>query len=284
MDSFNRQACFNELSYFSKKEDNEDVLHLYSVYAEMIKVLIKKGFNGVRYEHGIASLCKEGERNIFDLKKTPRGKDIFLFILSTARNPYIDPDTQEEDRYINEDFEVLVNEEWCVGQGFAAAYLLDTIVVSLCTHSKWNIASYIIRRRQDEMEQGFILNATTSTSVETEAINLFISQRKPIVLKQCDIPPKSKAYKFREDHGIDELIFLWNKLRNCEYIVSAINSLKFNPKGRDFVEECFADGKIHIRLVDSDAGYGMVIQTTGETLQETKAIGEIITRRYRKTR
>ena len=278
MDSFNRQACFNELSFLDKKEANEDVFQLFSDYVKTIKALKAKGFSGIRYELGIASLSMDGVRNVFELEKTSRGKDLFLFILSTARNPYISPGTQVKD-IKNEDFEVLVKEEWCVGQGFTAAYLLDTIVVSLCTDSKWNAASYVIRR-SDEAEQGCVLNVTTPEAIETDAINQFITERRPLELKTCQVQPVYKSCKLRDDHGKDKLMLLWNKLRNCEYIISAINSLEFKPSGRTFVETCFDNGIIHIRMVNSDAGYGMVIQTTGRTMRETEAIGEIIMQKY----
>lgn len=55
MGSFNRQACFNELSSLDKDYE-EDAILLFSSYAKTIKVLKAKGFNGIRYEHGIASL------------------------------------------------------------------------------------------------------------------------------------------------------------------------------------------------------------------------------------
>ena len=279
MSSFNRQACFNELSFLDK-DDEEDVLMLFSSYATTIKALKAKGFNGVRYEHGITSLTKGNLRNIFDLQSNPRSRILFDVILATARNPYIDPDTQAEERYVNEDFEVNVDNAWCVGEGFTAAYLLDTIVISLRTHPKWEFSSYAIRNAQDEKQAGQILNVVSPESSETDSIHLFIEQRTPLNLEKCDILPERKSCKFRDDHGRDKLSALWNRLRNCDYIVSAINSLEFNPTGKEFIEKCFDDGKIHIRLVGLDAGYGMVIQTTGKNKRETTAIGEIIMQKY----
>lgn len=279
MDSFNRQACFNELSFLDK-DDNEDLLQIFSNYAKTIKALKTKGFNGIRYEQGITSLAKENFRNIFDLRSTPNGRILYAFILATARNPYIDPDTQAEERYINEDFEVKIDNVWCVGQGFTAAHLLDTVVISLRTHSKWEKLSYAIRNIQDKQKTEQVLNVVMPESSETDAINLFIEQRTPLKLEKSNILPRNKSYKFRDDHGSDKLISLWNRLRNCDFVISAINSLEFNPNGKEFIEKCFDDGKIHIRLVGSDAGYGMVIQTTGKNKRETIAIGEQIVQKY----
>lgn len=279
MNAFNRQVCFNELSMLDK-DNKEDTFALFSNYAKTIKALTEKGFKGIRYEHGIASLSDENQRNVFDLKNNPMGRILFETIISTARNPYIDPDTEAEERYINEDYKVKIDGTWHTGEGFTAAYLLDTIVISLCTHPKWEDSSYEIRNIQDEKKKGHVLNVNRLESLETDAIHLFIEQRTPLNLEKCNILPQNKSCKFRNDHGNDKLKSLWNRLCNCDFIVSAINSLEFNPNGKEVIEKCFDDGKIYIRLVDSDAGYGMVIQTTGKNKRETTAIGEEILKNY----
>lgn len=163
MDSFNRQACFNELSFLDK-DNNEDSFLIFSNYVKTIKALKAKGFNGIRYEHGITSLAKEDLRSIFDLQSSPNGRILYDVILATARNPYIDSDTQAEERYINESFEVKIDNTWCVGQGFIAAYLLDTVVISLQTHSKWEELSYVIRNIQDKQTKGQVLNVVMPES------------------------------------------------------------------------------------------------------------------------
>lgn len=73
---------------------------------------------------------------------------------------------------------------------------------------------------------------------------------------------------------------MWRRLRNCEYVISAINSLPFDSRSTDFVERCFEDGKIHIRLTDTEKGFGMVIQTTGKDLRSTQLIGDHIAKKY----
>lgn len=279
MASLDRQVCFNELS-FCDKDEYEDLISLFSNYAQTIKALKTKGFTGIRYEKGIVSLSMEDHRNIFDLQNDPIGRTLFSFILSTARNPYIDSESKEADIYLTKDYEVNVEDGWVEGQGFTAAYLLDTITISLSTHSKWDKSSYVIRNVKDYDESSSVINISTPESSNIDALNQFIEKRIPLKLDECTINPDKKHYKFRDDHGKDKLKLIWDKLRNCNYIVSAINSLEFNPTGREFIEKCFEDGKIHIRLVNSDAGYGLVIQTTGKNMRETIAIGDIIFQKY----
>lgn len=279
MISIDRQACFNELSLLDL-DGNEEILPLFENFAQTIKMLKRKGFNGIRYEHGITSLMLDEKFNIFDLQNYAGSRDLYVFILTTARSPYIEADTKEEERYINEDYEVNVCGTWCEGKGFISAYLLKTVVISLNTHPKWEKPYYLLRSSNNKQKTERVLNLVSPESSKTEDFCLFVENLKPLILVQCVILPENKEFKVRKDHGSDKLKELWTKLRNCEYVVSVINSLEFNRFGVDFIEKCFDDGKIHIRLVNSDAGYGMVIQTTGRNKGETIKIGKIIRERY----
>ena len=271
MGSLNQQVCFNELS-FQDKEDNEDTLLLFYNYVNTIKALKEKGFNGVRYEYGISSLIKDGLRNVYDLKNTNIGRIYFELIISTARSPYIESDTPEEDKYINESYEINVDDVWCAGQGFITAHIIKTIVISLSTHLRWSKNVFAIRDAKDKILKGEVINVDTPESSNTDAVNSFIEQRQPINLTKCSIAPERKHHKFRDDHGKDKLNLLWHKLRSCKYIESAINSLEFNPYGKEYIEKCFDDGKIHLRLVGSDKGYGMVIQEVCEKQKKLERI------------
>lgn len=277
MNSINRQVCFNELSFFDKEND-EDALKLFTKFAETIKGLTHLGFHGVKYEYGISSLSKESFRNIFDYEHY----SIFQYLVSTARSPYIDPDTEAEEKYVNNDYEVLIIDSWKDGEGFVAAYLLDTVAISLATHEKWQELSFTVRNKQSN-ERGIVLNVCEPHLSEYNDLLKFIEDRTPIILQKCSILPEKKTFHVRDDHGIDKLRTLWKRLQNFPYVISVINSLEFNP-GKRWIEDCFDDGKIHIRLVDSDKGYGMVIQTTGKNLRETNAIAEILDREYFKGR
>lgn len=280
MRDLNRYACFNELSFLDKEED-ENLVELFEKYAKAIKALKEAGFRGVRYEYGITSLSKEGIRDLNALGNNPMGRIILSLIRTTARNPYLGEGSEEEERYIKEDFEVKIDNHWTASAyGITAAYLNDTITLSLDTAERWRQAEYEIKHTCETESNGTVLNVHSEHMVKNDLITQFIENRQELVLEICKIMPDKKKYSFRDDHGKDKLIELWKRLRNCEYIENAINSLPFNSTGKEFVEKCFPDGKIHIRLNYTDAGYGMVIQTTGRTLRETERIGILINENF----
>lgn len=279
MSSFSSHACFNELSF--EKISALDKQTLFENYVRTIKALKNKGFDAIRYEHGVSSLISDGW-SVFQLQGDSRTRDLFRIILSSARNPYISSSevADEKKNCSLGDYEVNVDGEWIHGDGFSAAHVLDTVVVSLDSHPKWHERTYSLRTSADENVVGVVLNTYSDQSVDADEISRHVENRTPVELTESRILPEAKKYHFRKDHGMDLLIALWNRLMNCPYVVSAINSLEFNPTGQNFIEKCFEDGKINIRITDSDAGYGMVIQTTGSDLRSTKAIAKIIAEKY----
>lgn len=279
MSDFKPYSFFNELSLDCNVKEINPV-EIFRIYAESIKALKEEGFAGVRYEFGFSSLQTEN-LNIFELADNPKTKTLFAFIQATARNPYIDPDDKSTTVASTKSHETNVVGTWLDGLGFEAAYLSNGVGISLQTHDNWKNPLFEIRNKKDFQKVGNVLNVFSPDSVKSDLIKQYIENNRPILLKECEIQPEKKDYKFRDDHGIDKLISCWKKIRNSNYVIKAINSLPFNPNGVDFIEKCFDDGKIHIRLIDSDAGYGMVVQTTGRNLRETNKIGQLLCEKFR---
>ena len=70
------------------------------------------------------------------------------------------------------------------------------------------------------------------------------------------------------------------RLINSPFVRGVINSLPFNPKQKDPIKAVFDDGRIEFVLCQTDAGYGLVIQSTGRNLNETQRIAELLKQKY----
>lgn len=279
MAGFERQIYFNELSV-NHDVSSEDAAGVLRSYAHTIKALYQKGFKGVRYEHGAGALVFPNGVNIFSLEADPKMKPIYQYILTTARKPYLDPDSDAERQFVESAFEVSVQGEWVEGYGFTAAFLNDSIALSLATHRKWTDVCFNIRERDSNQEVGEVLNICSPEDADSEVLKGYIESRTPMELMVSMKAPEDKPFSIRDDHGQDKLKELWKRVRNSEYVESCINSLWFKRHGATFVDEVFEDGKIHLRLADTEEGFGIVIQTTGRNLRETQEIGRLLKEKY----
>lgn len=279
MSGFSRHACFNELS-FEDFSQNHDLITVFNEYVKTINALKESGFKKILYAEGLMNPTTALGSQIQALASSNFGRQIRQAILSSAKHPYIESDSEEEKRYIEEYYEIDVDGNWMEGDGFSSAFINDTVTVSLNTHDKWTKTLFDIRRKGEEDNCGQVINVASNDTADSQELKDFITARKELILEKCPMAPEKKKKSFRKDHGIDKLTDVWNRIRNCEYVVSVINSLEFNSYGTKYIEKCFPDGIIYIRLIDSEKGYGMAIQTTGKDIRATEAIGEILAKKY----
>lgn len=91
---------------------------------------------------------------------------------------------------------------------------------------------------------------------------------------------KPLNFNLREDHDKDILMHWAKRPVNSPYAEEIVNSLPFNPKATNPIKKITEDGLTEIVLTKTDAGYGMVIKTSGRNERETKEIAELLSRRY----
>lgn len=58
--------------------------------------------------------------------------------------------------------------------------------------------------------------------------------------------------------------------------------MPFNPKEKNFIKQCYPNGQIEVVLTETDNGLGLIIQTTGRNLRETKLIAQKLYEKYGK--
>ncbi|MCP4135718.1 MAG: hypothetical protein GY754_32420 [bacterium] len=111
-------------------------------------------------------------------------------------------------------------------------------------------------------------------------INSYIEAKyllnEQLELVESQLKPEEKKIHLSDDHGKDKLIALSKNLVHSPYVDGVPGSLPFKPKARSFIQKTYPDGRIDVTLFAEDAGYSMMIKTTGRNLRETQAIAGII--------
>jgi hypothetical protein len=169
-------------------------------------------------------------------------------------------------------------------QGLAAAIIYETLAISLPTHEYWRKENLPVFVADENLEGDLTIknvwNVCEATSFDSPVILDFIGRMTTPVLISSTIAPADKTMHFRDDHGKDKLEIFGRRLLLSEYVVSIINSLPFNPKATNLIRKTYADGKIEMVLYWEDKGLGLVVQSTGRNIHETKAIAEILVQKF----
>ncbi len=252
----------NELSFESAITDvSRDFAEINKIY----NYIKEYGINSCRipkknYAEIYSALIKMDEKNSLD------------FFFSFFKTPF------EENDNVNNHMESYLNEEWkyngvsCLG--LAVAYLSDSVTLSVSLND-WPDHTVYVERGDT------IVNVRNITDIKHAELHTdwLQSLKKPELLK-TDLTPDSKCIHLRDDHGKDKLFALSKKLLRSEYAVKVINSMSFDSYCGDFIKNCYNDGKIEIVMYWTDKGYGLVLQTTGRNLRETRKIAEILEKKY----
>lgn len=222
----------------------------------------------------------EGYRIMDWLNDTTVSKILKDLLLGIVRQPYIDDnDTLIEERFILSNA-YLSNEEETIVEGLAIAYLYKTIAISLYSSERWNVDEINLKFSEAGYDDQTVKVNHASQVTHIEKNRDWIVSRIGIKLPVSKLKLSEKQIHLRDDHGKDLLLSFSRKLIRSQFIDKVINSLPYNSQERNFIRHCYEDGKIEIVLVRTDPGFGLVIQTTGKNLLETKAIAEILDKEF----
>lgn len=261
-----REVYFNELCLDNKPKYYSVIENLNDCY----KYLKSNGF----------SVCRIDSQNLNEMidylfcipgVNVPNLRN---YIFGFFRAPFEGSDITEEieTKFIQEH----VFLEGQNAAGLLLASIKDTIALSLSTDKKWD--SSFLLASNDHSGETKIRHG--SRYLNLFAHNEWIEMNKEVFLFPCGIDPNKKPFHVRHDHGMDVLKNLWDRIKNCEYVSSCINSLPYNSNERSFVRNVKSDGIIEIVLTWTDEGFGLVVQTTGRNLRETKKIAELLEEKY----
>ncbi|APG59007.1 hypothetical protein [Christiangramia salexigens] len=170
-------------------------------------------------------------------------------------------------------------------KGLSTAILLDIPAISLTTHEIWTQEKISFTETNEEMTEETevsVINICDSNLEGNKSFHDYSIDRMNIILETSNKDSNEKTISLRDDHGKDILLAFSKKIRKNPYVDSIVNSLPFNPNTSRFIFNQSHSGIIEIVLHWEDAGYGIVVQTTGKNIHETKMIAEILRNEYDK--
>ncbi len=205
-------------------------------------------------------------------------------IINIIRRPFsndvLEDLAEEIDAYTLENEELEIEESYCVGLGLA--YIQQTASISLNSHSFWcNNEIDIYKTDSETLAQTTVtIHNIADFDLISKTLKGFLESNKVVVLEETELNPDEKSVHLRDDHGKDILQAFAERILQSGFVISVINSLPNNRRTNRFIRRTFSDGKIEIVLHWEDAGYGMVIQSTGRNYHETIVIAKLLRERF----
>lgn len=218
---------FNELSIEPLARDKTEGFKRVTKFIETFKCGQPYGFNRIRFEDSFDQILLYPEYTLNNFCNVQRTLGVLLRGL--ARYPFIDDDSEEEKRYIENRFEILKNGGMLPCYGLAAAYLYTTLGIGFASDAFWEDVEHLLEIQGDNKETATVYCVSTPDHFQNAAIGKWLENRRKIELVKCPLSAHEKQISLRDDYGKDILIQFSKKIVQSPYVIRIINSLPFNP-------------------------------------------------------
>lgn len=274
------ELIFNEQSVVPCADDLSAACSAVIQFIKTYKEAEKHEFRRIRYEKSFDRIELAPDFTLNDFCCNPKFRTYGGLLLGLARHPFIESDSPEESRFINNDFYIKRGDCEIQVEGLGITYLYKSIGISFCIDSFW-----------EQIRHRLYVKGTEAGEYDVVAISHpehcneadFLKHKelwKPIELVESKIDPINKPIALRDDHGKDKLLAFARRLCHSPYVVEIVNSIPYNPHESLFIRTVKDNGLIEIVLTNTDKGLGLVLQSTGRNMQETQEIAKILEEQY----
>lgn len=281
------ELMFNELSSVPESRDTYHADRKIVALLNCFKAAGIHGFSGIRFPVQFHEISLAAGFTIVDWIQQTDRRDLKNLLLAIRRYPFIrEGDETSEDAFLKHSFTFrnqVLFEHPVACYGLAAAWLYDTLSICLSGSDFWEANQIPVLKTEEEsgyQEVINIVNVFSEKCFYQEVVQSQVERISELRLIPSRIAPENKQINLRDDHGKDVLHHFSLRLRNNEYVDRIINSLPFNPSSKCFIRRVWPDGRIEIVLTWTDQGLGLVIQSTGQNLRQTRAIAEILAQQF----
>ena len=285
-------ACFNDLSEkpLCKTEDEAERRLLY--FVNLLKeVRIHRGITKVRHANDISQIYLTKDMTMQDYCNMHMHEPAVAALIWTIIHPQVDMnDDKTLQSYLDTTTEVIFNgDRNIVSDGFNAAYCQQTFCVGFNSGSVWNNDFFnisVTSNRQNRKLKWACISSLDFFSTDSVNANRkldfekWLTDIRPVILIETNIPSDQKQIKLRPDHGKKELEEHAKLLSQSPYVEAILTSLAFQPHKKSYITKIYDYGEIDITLTSDDRGLSMRLKTTGRNIAETREIAKILKMKY----
>lgn len=274
------ELIFNEQSTIPCAKDLTEACKGVMQFLATYKEAEKHGFKRIRYEKAFDCINIAPDFTLNDFCCIPKFRTVSGLLLGLAKHPFIDDNTPEEARFVDNNF--FIKRDDCVVQveGLGIAYLYNSIGISFCFDSFWKQIKHRLYVKGKESGEYDIIAISHPMHCDEPDFIKQTDRLKPIELIESEIHPEKKSISLRDDHGQNVLHAFARKLCQSPYVIRIINSLPYNSQETQFIRAVRDNGLIELVLTDTDKGLGLILQSTGRNKRETEKIANILKEKY----
>lgn len=168
-----------------------------------------------------------------------------------------------------------------------------SLTIGLSSSRRWNELVYLIERTAlEEGDNGLeevrarveSVCVTKVEQIDDSRIQSWIAAQRDFAEVPdpvpCALAPEDKHIKVQTHHGIDVLNQFARQLCQYRYVQGVIDSIAWKSGSHEFVDKCYDDGVVDVRLHWTSRGYGLKLQTTAKGVLQTRKVAEMLKAKF----
>ncbi|HPI44152.1 MAG TPA: hypothetical protein PLH91_02885 [Tenuifilaceae bacterium] len=272
------ELVFNELS-FREYQDDYGLINSFILLGELFEKSRFYGYNHLLFPSNLSVIKACNNKNFSEwLNNIPtpkRNKILPIIFKRPFTDDYLGDKRESLASYYFVSEELKIKQEYC--DGLATAEIMDIPSISLSNHQIWlNNRLTIFKESEHSPLELEVTNLATDEFLNSDEFRNFSERISTVNLQPSLLTLDQKHISLRDDHGKDKLQKLAERMVKNIYVNGIINSMPFNSKTSRFIKSVYKNGIIEVVMHWEDAGYGMVIETTGRNFKETNEIAKIL--------
>lgn len=275
------ELIFNDLSIAPISDDKFSAIEKSNQFAVTFGEARKIGFKKIRSHLDPYEIQLSEDYNMFDWLMDKTVPEIFRNLMfGIIEKPFIrDEDEEVQNAYILSEYRIKDQGELQQCHGLAAAFLYNTLSISLHSKDLWMRKFLEIEKiSSNEISYHSIVNIAHKNDFEDQSIQDYILKIKPVEIIVSNIDPDSKKIHISDHHGKAELEIFSKKIIYNPYI-EEIKSTDWG--GKKFIRRINEDGTIELVLTKSARNYALLVYTTGRNFPETEKIAHLIEAKFK---
>ncbi len=285
-------ACFNDLSIQPLCQTEADAAKRIKDFVLLLReVRSHTGITKIRHAGDISKIQLTSGMTMMDYCSRHIHNPEIAALIWTIIQPQVDMDDDHTlTSYLETTTEInLPNGGKQIADGFNAAYCQQTFCIGFDSAPVWRNDFFDIsvtsngKIRQTQWACISSLDFYGTNPVHTSrkpAFDRWLEGISPVNLIESTMSPDIKPINLSDDHGKDKLTAHAKLLRQSPYVEGILSSLEFQPTAKRYIWKITDDGIIDIVLWQEPGKYSMRLKTTGRNAAETKAIAEILKKKY----
>lgn len=287
-------VCFNDLSIHPLCKDRSDAAHRVADFVSLIREMRSHvGLKKVRHKDYMTDIWLSEDFTLQDFCNQNIHSKEAILLMGMFIHPQVDMDDDGTlESYLDTRTELkLADGSRKEADGFNAAYCQNTFCIGFASEELWENDFFDIsvtsNGKTKETRWACISSPSFYSTLEEHSLrkptfDRWLAEFSPMNLLMSQQKPENKPIKLSDDHGKDILTVHAKLLRQSPYVEGILSSLEYQPTAKRYIWNITDDGIIDIVLWREDGKYSMRVKTTGRNAPETKAIAEILKKKYEK--